>query len=275
LPASPATTFEAFKSKLLRSKLSRRSVQKLMVMLYGILDVAYKRRWIEANPAKDADRIQIKPSGDFRVLDPNEVALLIAKAADEQDAALYMVAAFTGLRLSELLALRWSDIDFANRILHVRRATVRGREKAPKSGKVRSLPLSAKAAVALDGLSKRQHFTGEDDRVFVNATGDVVGQDLLRRRFSKALKDAKLKPMRLHDLRHSFGTIAVRIYPLTDVQAYMGRADIQTTMLYVHHTPQHDAADKFDSYLATSEELATSGLPTGEFASQQEPSHAP
>ncbi len=41
-----------------------------------------------------------------------------------------------------------------------------------------------------------------------------------------------------------FGTIAVQAFPLTDVKAFMGHADIQTTMVYVHHVPQHDAADR-------------------------------
>ena len=50
--------------------------------------------------------------------------------------------------------------------------------------------------------------------------------------------------MRLHDLRHTFGTLAVQAFPLSDVKAYMGHADIATTMIYVHHVPQHDAADR-------------------------------
>jgi len=53
-----------------------------------------------------------------------------------------------------------------------------------------------------------------------------------------------------HDLRHTFGTLAVRVFPLTDVKAFMGHADIQTTMLYVHHVPQHDAADKLSAALS-------------------------
>jgi integrase len=56
------------------------------------------------------------------------------------------------------------------------------------------------------------------------------------------LKAAKIKSLRFHDLRHSFGTLAVRVFPLSDVKAYMGHADIATTMVYVHHVPQHDAA---------------------------------
>ena len=55
--------------------------------------------------------------------------------------------------------------------------------------------------------------------------------------------------MRFHDLRHTFGTLAVRAFSLTDVKAFMGHADIQTTMIYAHHAPQHDAADKLTRLL--------------------------
>ena len=58
------------------------------------------------------------------------------------------------------------------------------------------VPLIDPAARALDGLSRREHFTDGDDRVFVNALGDVLGQDLLRRRLKRALKAAELPPLR-------------------------------------------------------------------------------
>ena len=62
--------------------------------------------------------------------------LLASKAESEQDAAVFTVAAFTGLRLGELRALRWRDIDFTNRIVHVRRnRPAGGVEDDPKSGK--------------------------------------------------------------------------------------------------------------------------------------------
>jgi integrase len=66
-----------------------------------------------------------------------------------------------------------------------------------------------------------------------------------------------LKRLRLHDLRHTFGTLTVQAFPLTDVKAYMGHADIQTTMLYVHHVPQVDAADRLSQVVE-----AASGAPT-------------
>jgi hypothetical protein len=48
----------------------------------------------------------------------------------------------------------------------------------------------------------------------------------------------------------TFGTLAVQVWPVTDVQAYMGHADIKTTMRYVHHVPKHDAAERFSRFVA-------------------------
>ena len=149
----------------------------------------------------------------------------------------------------------WADVDFAKRIVHVRRSHVLGVEDTPKSHKIQSVPLIDQAAVALDGLSRREHFTDPDDRVFINHVGEVLGQDLLRRRFKTALPRAELQPMRLHDLRHSFGTLAVQAFPLSDVKAYMGHANIDTTMLYVHHVPQHDAADKLSALVTGAQSM--------------------
>ncbi|HET6570928.1 MAG TPA: tyrosine-type recombinase/integrase [Solirubrobacterales bacterium] len=56
-------------------------------------------------------------------------------------------------------------------------------------------------------------------------------------------------PVGGQDLRHTFGTLAVQAFPLTDVKAYMGHADIQTTVIYVHHVPQVDAAEKLSAAL--------------------------
>ena len=58
-----------------------------------------------------------------------------------------------------------------------------------------------------------------------------------------------MKRVRFHDLRHSFGTLAVQVFPLSDVKAFMGHADIATTMIYVHHVPQHDAAHRLGAVL--------------------------
>jgi integrase len=81
---------------------------------------------------------------------PDEVQRLVTHAENEQDAALYLTAAFTGLRASELRGLRWRSIDFADSLVHVERAyTDAGGEDLPKSYKVRCAPDSPGRAGAL------------------------------------------------------------------------------------------------------------------------------
>lgn len=239
---------DAYRARLVAEKhLSDRTINKSLVLLHGIFKRAQRVHGLPANPVAGAERQPYRRSGDFQVLDAAEVSQLAVAAETPQDSAMFTIAAFTGLRLGELLALRWMDVDFNHRLVHVRRSYVAHREDTPKSGRVRSVPLIDQAARALDALSRREHFTADEDRVFVNHVGDVVGQDLLRRRYRAALQRAGLPALRFHDLRHTFGTLAVQAFPLSDVKAYMGHANIDTTMIYVHHVPQHDAADKLSA----------------------------
>ena len=84
-----------------------------MILLGGVLESAQSASGGSSNPADDAEKISVRPSGDFNVLSPSEVLAVAAATHTEQDAALITVAAFAGLRLGELRALRWSDVDFA------------------------------------------------------------------------------------------------------------------------------------------------------------------
>lgn len=259
-PLEQITTdrIETFRERLLDDgTLSRRTIQKTLVLLFGILKRAKRRGWITSNPAEDVERVTVKRSGDFNVLSPEEVSAVARASENEQDAAIYVVAAYTGLRLGELRALRWRDLDFAKQTVLVRASYTHGRPGPPKSGKVRSVPLIDQAAVALDGLSRRAMFTGPDDLVFCTELGEHINDDRLRERFYAALdavslgeKRAGADPMVFHDLRHTFGTLAVEAWPLHDVQAYMGHANIQTTMIYIHHQPKAAAADRLSQLVS-------------------------
>jgi integrase len=247
-----------YRARLLEEeRLSRRTIQKILVLLHGILKLAKREEWISSNPAEDVERVTVKRSGDFNVLSPVEVQAVARKAADEQDGAIFTVAAFSGLRLGELLELRWRDVDFAKQTIMVRASFTHGQQGPPKSGKIRSVPLIDQAAAALDGLSRRANFTAPDDLVFCMEMGEHLNDAYLRQRFYTALKAAGLgdrrtgnNPMVFHDLRHTFGTLAVEAWPLHDVQSYMGHADIQTTMIYVHHQPKATAADQLSRLVA-------------------------
>jgi len=241
---------DAYRAKLVaEGRLSARTINKRLAQLHAIFKRAQRVHGLPVNPVAGAERQPHRRSGDVTALTASEVELLAANANNEQDAALFEVAAFTGLRLGELRGLRWADVDGSRRLVYVRRSYTRGEEGPPKSGKVRSVPLVDQAAQALDRLSRRERFTDDSDRVFVNALGEPFEESAMRRRFYAALDAAGLPRIRFHDLRHTFGTLAVQAFPLTDVKAYMGHADIQTTMIYVHHVPRHDAADRLSRLL--------------------------
>jgi integrase len=248
-------TIDEWRARLLaEGQLSRRSIQKQLTLLGGVMRRAKRRGWIMVNPVDDAERVSVKRSGEFNVLTPVQVAAVARGAESAQDGALFTVAAFTGLRLGELLALHWADVDFAKRLVHVRGSYTLRQSGPPKSGHVRSVPLIDQAMEPLDRLSRREHFTAPDDLVFAGIVGGHLDGSAVRKRFYGALERAglgtmrtKLEPITFHDLRHTFGTLAVQAFPLSDVKAYMGHADIQTTMIYVHHVPRHDAAAKLSA----------------------------
>jgi integrase len=106
--------------------------------------------------------------------------------------------------------------------------------------------------VVLDGLSRREHFTGDDDLVFCTVLGGHLNDDDVRAAFYDTLEAAELgrlrtkrDPIVFHDLRHTFcTTCAAKGIDLRRIQAWMGHADIQTTMRYLHYVPQHDDAAK-------------------------------
>ena len=136
------------------------------------------------------DRPKIRVSGDFDTYDAEELAALARAAADHQDRALYLAAAYTGLRQGELLGLRWRDIDFSMQCIRLRRSwsQVAKSEKDTKSHKVRSVPLVPDLIAPLDRLSRREHFTDDDDLVFVRETGEHLCAWTLRRRYKAAVK---------------------------------------------------------------------------------------
>lgn len=164
-------------------------------------------------------------------------------AASEIDGAIFLTAAFTGLRRGELLALRWRDVDFTAATIRVRASYAGGQLTTPKSGKVRSVPLAPDVATTLAQLGQREHFRGEDDFVFAGQAGMPLNGDALSARYERALTAAGLRRLRFHDLRHTSGTRMIGEADIRRVQEWMGHADIQTTMKYLHYKSRSDDAD--------------------------------
>jgi integrase len=223
-------------------RLTNNTKDRIVTLLHGVFTRACKVYKLPLNPVAGIERPTAKLSGDIEVFSPEEVWALVRAAQTEQDGTIFLTAAFTGLRLGELRALHWRDVDFAGSVLRVRTSYAARALTAPKSGKVRSVPLAPDVAQALARLADRGLFTGEDDLVFASDDGSYLDDSALRRRYKATLKRAGLRPLRFHDLRHTFGTRMIAKADIRRVQEWMGHADIQTTMRYLHYAPREEDA---------------------------------
>ncbi len=186
---------------------------------------------------------------------------------------LFLCAVRTGLRLGELLALQWGDLDLRSRYLLVQRSWSHGHLTTPKSGEVRRVDLSQALTRTLKDLYTERELeaaaTGAamSPWVFCSETGGLLDPDNLRHRvFYPALRAAGLRQIRIHDLRHTFASLLLQqgespVY----VKEQMGHSSIQVTVdLYGHLIPggNRQAVDRLDDPLAEAES-ATSLQPAG------------
>jgi len=149
--------------------------------------------------------------------------------------------------MGELLALRWRDVDFTAATVRVRASYANGYLTTPKSGKVRAVPLAPDVASALALLGRRGHWRSDDDLVFAGEAGGFLDGSALRRRYKAALVAAVLRPLRFHDLRHTFSTRMITTDDARRVQEWMSHADIQTTMRCATCITRHPVATQSSS----------------------------
>ena len=229
---------------------------------------------LPANPAKAADKRREPIPGALLFYSPGEIEAIAQtladgrhrdpaypavtdgerdarQAEDRQDAEMVRIAAYAGLRQGELLALRWRDVDFAGSALTIARALSAGVESSTKSGRVRRVPLAEQAAAALRRMSRRAHYTSPDDLVFCNVFGRALDDSALRRRYRRAQAAADVRPLRFHDLRHTFGSLlAMRGVDVVTIQKAMGHSALATTSRYLHARPASEQAQAFTAAFA-------------------------
>ncbi len=138
--------------------------------------------------------------------------------------------------------MHWRDVDFAESTVRVRASWAGSVLTTLKSGKVRAVPLAPDVATALAQLARRENWLEEDDLVFAGEAGSYLDGSALRRRYKAALAAAGLRPLRFHDLRHTFGKRMIAKADIRRVHEWMGHADIQTTMKYLHYAPRQEDA---------------------------------
>lgn len=200
----------------------------------------------------------VKPEaeGKLRFYTPAQVATLKAAATCDLDRAVYTLAAEAGPRQSEIRALRVGNVDFgAGRVRFENGYTTRGGLAGTKGRRVRSVPMSDNVRAVL-----APYCAGKPDDALVFEHPDRPGEPLcgmmLYRHFKADLRRARLPEIRFHDLRHSFGTQVAKRFPIHEVQAMMGHANVATTMRYLHYVADPHACARLTALWAPDGESA-------------------
>jgi integrase len=239
-----ARSAEYFRARLARKRLSRITINNQLTLLAMIFNYALKHRLVTFNPAEHVDKLPaVHREGDEidqNVLSPAEVRKLLEAAAPEWR-LLIETAVTTGLRQSELLGLKWGDIDWQSSRLYVRRALREGRfydTKSKNSRRVVEVPRTLLHALKVWLLKCPK---GEHDLVFPNREGNPMdAANLLHRGFEPAVRRAGLRKIRFHDLRHTAASLLLATgVDVVAVSRLLGHSSpIVTLSVYSHAIPR-------------------------------------
>lgn len=229
---------QRYVAKRLEDGKSPATVQKALVLLKGMFKQAVEWGYLKINPAS-----LVKPPRKVHVemqwLLPNEIPLLL-EALPEEWRPLFFTAIFTGMRLGELLALQWGDIDWNSSTIRVRRTVWNGQFQEPKTkNSIRSIGMSPRLYEVLK-KHRESAISNQHDLVFTSNKGQIIdGSNLRKRVFDPALERAGLRKIRIHDLRHTFASLLINQGEnLKYVQSLLGHASItQTVDRYGHLMP--------------------------------------
>jgi integrase len=168
---------------------------------------------------------------------------------------LVLLAGSAGLRRGELIALRWTDIDFERRLLHVRKATWRRVEDDPKGNRPRSVPLTEELLAALKAHRNLR------ERVLYSNRGEDLSNRAIRNMLALAQRRANLEANGgIHILRHTFCShLAIAGVPAKAIQELAGHADLSTTLKYMHLSPSNrsEAMSRLSAFYTTQDTEST------------------
>ena len=198
---------------------------------------AIRLGYLDSNPVARVEKFPERGRGREVYLTPEEVRALI-ESADSQLRPILMTAVFTGMRRGELLALRWTAIDFESRQIVVEAETA-------KSGRTRRVPMTRDLEEDLQALrrSQDQAVSGMNGSgpVFARPDGSPMTTNCLRGLWRKAregcerISPEKRKKVTFHTLRHTSASLLRKAgVSLFDIGKILGHSSVQTTMRYAH-----------------------------------------
>lgn len=227
---------DAYKTAKQREGKAASTINQHLRCLSRVLHVARKWKLVESVP--EIGRLKARRGAfDFLTFDECERFLAAAREHVPQWHPYMVVGVRTGLRVGEMLALRWrEDVDLERGRLRVQQSRNRKHGiSSTKNDKTRELPLTWDAREALH----EQRASAQGDLVFP-IEGVVAKDSMVNHWIAKICKHAGLRTIHNHVLRHTFASHAVmRGIPIRQVQEWMGHASVLETMRYSHLAEGH------------------------------------
>ena len=261
---------------------SSKTVQNLLRGLSSLLSHAVEDELLTVNPALKPGKFlpQVSKRRSVNPFTREEVVTFLEAVQfhTPRYSSFFLCAVRTGMRLGELIALQWGDIDFHGRFIEVQRNCALRRIGTPKSGESRRVDMSLELTQSLRNLQTERQLEAAVNGwseipswVFCNELGNLLDPDNTRKRvFYHTLKKAGIRHLRFHDLRHTFASLLLQqgespVY----VKEQMGHSSIQVTVdLYGHLIPggNKQAVDRLDGIIENSTKIHQS-------ATQPQPHH--
>ena len=213
------------------------SVRNSWVLLSGILETAIEYGYLTTNPARGVKFPQ-KGIKEKPTIVAGQSFVKLLSQVDEPHRTMVTLIAATGLRIGELLALRWSSLDLESGTLTVRESVFEGKFQSPKTQRaLRTIPLGRHAVAALNAHRERVTRREPENLVFGNKRGDPLRESkVLTKVLQPAAKKVGLGRVTWHQFRHVHSSLLNDLkVPVKIAQEQLGHASISTTLnIYTH-----------------------------------------
>ncbi|MGH2728970.1 MAG: tyrosine-type recombinase/integrase [Actinomycetota bacterium] len=236
----------ALYAELLASGLSPATVRRVHATLHRALRDAVRWGHLELNAAERADPPRAQADGNalMHTWEPAELKAFLRAVRCDELYPLWLVLAMTGMRRGEALGLRWADVDVRARSAAIRQTIVAvGADvviSSPKTARGRRvIALDATTARCLGALRRRRGASGSE-LVFAAPDGGPLNPCWVSKRFAALVRASGLPRIRLHDLRHTHATLALRagVHPKI-VSERLGHSTVAFTLDVYSHTVAH------------------------------------
>lgn len=218
---------------------SWKTVKHIRTVFGSILEAAVRDDLLTSNPVRRTRLPRRAPTEETAPISLESLRALL-NVLPEPSRSIAWLLAMTGLRIGELLALRWQDIDFEKGFLSVRQTVYEGHFDVPKSKRSRrTLPLGSVSAQIFASLHKQG--VEPSALVFSTRNGSPLSRrNLLNRQLKPACKTVGLKDANWHWLRHAHATFLDSVgAPLGTVQVLLGHASSEVTReVYIGSVPE-------------------------------------